>query len=197
MDATAMTFHGDSFHLAVDKGTLDAMMSPGTNEFAGATRTEFWNQLFLLGSFRNDSDSMTIIEGGLSCNSHCVLPVVASNPTLSVYCLTIPQPNSWCFHGLPLVFWIPEAMLEEVWRVLRPEGLLIVVSHSGKRLQLLKSHGTWQCLEIRKCRLSPQAGLGATATGGLGAWDWVDLQPAILRQPSSICCAANCLLVRP
>jgi hypothetical protein len=41
MDATAMTFDGDSFHLAVDKGTLDAMMSPGTNEFAGATRTEF------------------------------------------------------------------------------------------------------------------------------------------------------------
>ena len=41
MDATAMTFDGDSFHLAVDKGTLDAMMSPGTNELAGATWTEF------------------------------------------------------------------------------------------------------------------------------------------------------------
>ena len=37
MDATAMTFENDSFELAVDKGTLDAMMSPGTNEFAGAT----------------------------------------------------------------------------------------------------------------------------------------------------------------
>lgn len=68
-------------------------------------------------------------------------------------------------------------MLEEVWRVLRPEGLLIVVSHSGKRLQLLKSHGTWQCLEIRKCRLSPQAGFGGLHVGALGAWDWVDLQP--------------------
>ena len=90
-------------------------------------------------------------------------------------------------------------MLEEVWRVLRPEGLLIVVSHSGKRLQLLKSHGTWQCLEIRKCRLSPQAGLGGLQVGALGAWDWGGFATrfAILRQPSSICCAANCLLVRP
>ena len=48
-------------------------------------------------------------------------------------------------------------MVTEIWRVLEPDGLLILVSHNGKRLKLLKSCGTWQCLELRRCRLSPQA----------------------------------------
>lgn len=41
MDATAMTFETESFDLAVDKGTLDAMMSPGTSEFAEASQSKF------------------------------------------------------------------------------------------------------------------------------------------------------------
>ena len=38
MDATSMTFEDDRFDLAVDKGTLDAMMSAGDQEhtLAGA-----------------------------------------------------------------------------------------------------------------------------------------------------------------
>ena len=39
MDATAMTFKDESFHLAVDKGTLDAMMTSGNDEYAGAAWT--------------------------------------------------------------------------------------------------------------------------------------------------------------
>ena len=40
MDATSMTFEDDRFDLAVDKGTLDAMMSAGDQEhtLAGAAR---------------------------------------------------------------------------------------------------------------------------------------------------------------
>lgn len=45
----------------------------------------------------------------------------------------------------------------EVYRVLQPGGLWILVSHSGQRLVHLQSHGDWQCLELRRCRLSPQA----------------------------------------
>ncbi|CAK8994685.1 unnamed protein product [Durusdinium trenchii] len=82
MDATAMSFQDGTFNLAVDKGTLDAMMTSGSDEIAGA-------------------------------------------------------------------------MVSEIWRVLQPDGLLILISHSGKRLKLLTDG--WQCLELRRCRLSPQA----------------------------------------
>ncbi|CAK8994637.1 unnamed protein product [Durusdinium trenchii] len=37
MDATAMSFQDGTFNLAVDKGTLDAMMTSGSDEIAGAT----------------------------------------------------------------------------------------------------------------------------------------------------------------
>jgi len=86
MDATSMTFEDDRFDLAVDKGTLDAMMSAGDQEHT-----------------------------------------------------------------------LAGALLMETWRVLKPSGLLILVSHSGKRMKLLRSHGSWRCIELRRCRLSPQA----------------------------------------
>eukprot|EP00434_Breviolum_minutum_P035426 symbB.v1.2.031362.t1/scaffold3633.1/size69136/2 len=86
MDATSMTFEDDRFDLAVDKGTLDAMMSAGDQEHT-----------------------------------------------------------------------LAGALLSETWRVLKPSGLLILVSHSGKRMKLLRSHGHWRCIELRRCRLSPQA----------------------------------------
>lgn len=95
MDATAMTYGNDSFSLAVDKGTVDAMMSDGTG-------------------------------GG---------------------------------HVSP--------MAAEIWRTLRPGGIFLLVSHNGGRLALLdhavaECHGpsaTWEPLEVRRCRLSPQATL--------------------------------------
>lgn len=93
MDATAMTFEDNCFDLAVDKGTLDAMM----------------------------------------VGSEASIPV--------------------------------SAMTSEIWRTLRPGGVLILVSHNGNRMPLLdraveNSHGTqarWQQLDVRKCCLSPQA----------------------------------------
>ncbi|CAE7329870.1 unnamed protein product [Symbiodinium sp. CCMP2456] len=55
------------------------------------------------------------------------------------------------------------AMCREVWRVLQPGGIFILVSHSSKRMPILRSalgkNATWRCLELRRCRLSPQATL--------------------------------------
>ena len=68
------------------------------------------------------------------------------------------------------------ALCREVWRVLQPGGIFILVSHSGKRMPLLRSAlssfpvpaasdgsdvpvPAWRCLELRRCRLSPQATL--------------------------------------
>jgi len=92
MDATAMTFPHDSFDLAVDKGTVDAMMSGGGDDAA-------------------------------------------------------------------------MALSAEVWRTLRPGGIFVLVSHSGQRQAMLnegvcKAHNVcWEMLELRRCRLSPQATL--------------------------------------
>lgn len=94
MDATAMTFSTGSFGLAVDKGTLDAMM----------------------------------------CG--------ASGPNVA-------------------------AMIGEVYRTLQPGGVFLLVSHNGRRRELLDTsvqahHGPcarWEHLELRRCRLSPQATL--------------------------------------
>ncbi|CAK0840446.1 unnamed protein product, partial [Prorocentrum cordatum] len=96
MNATAMDFEDCSFDLAVDKGTLDAMMCGGAAGSGDAA--------------------------GLAA---------------------------------------------ETWRTLRPGGLLLLVSHNGGRRPLLdraveELHGAgagWEQLELRKCRLSPQATL--------------------------------------
>merc|ERR1712232_1475910 len=95
MDATAMTYGDKMFDLAVDKGTVDAMMCDGTG-------------------------------GG-----------------------NVSQ------------------MTAEIWRTLRPQGIFLLVSHNGSRLPLLDDaihacHGPsarWEPLEVRRCRLSPQATL--------------------------------------
>lgn len=94
MDATAMSLEDASFDLAVDKGTLDAMMHGGTS------------------------------GQGLAMD-----------------------------------------MTAEVWRILRPGGLFLLISHSGKRQPILDNavldkHGPsaqWELLELRKCALCPQA----------------------------------------
>ncbi|CAJ1331489.1 unnamed protein product [Effrenium voratum] len=91
MDCTQLAFGADSFRLACDKGTLDALMS-GARDSA-------------------------------------------------------------------------QQMVREVWRVLEPGGFFVLVSHSGRRLPLLRGSlgeaeaggGAWRCLERRKARLSPQA----------------------------------------
>lgn len=62
MDATAMSFQDGTFNLAVDKGTLDAMMTSGSDEIAGVpqmgsfftrTLTDYSNSYVYL--FRRDS----------------------------------------------------------------------------------------------------------------------------------------------
>lgn len=63
------------------------------------------------------------------------------------------------FRTRRLVTVTPQALLMETWRVLKPSGLLILVSHSGKRMKLSRSHGSWRCIELRRCRLSPQVGI--------------------------------------
>lgn len=89
MDATEMTFDDGRFSVAVDKGTLDAMMSSPT----GAD--------------------------------------------------------------------VASAMIAEVWRVLLPGGIFILVSHNGQRMPLMRAAvgDGWKCLELRRNRLSPQATL--------------------------------------
>jgi len=90
MDATAMSFDDCHFSVAIDKGTLDAMMSSTT----GAD--------------------------------------------------------------------VASAMIAEVWRVLLPGGVFVLVSHHGQRMPLIRAaagEGAWQCLELRRNRLSPQATL--------------------------------------
>lgn len=60
---------------------------------------------------------------------------------------------------------LASALSAEVWRTLRPGGLLVVISHSPARQAMLDEgvrarHGpsaAWELLELRKCRLSPQA----------------------------------------
>eukprot|EP00933_Yihiella_yeosuensis_P006529 TRINITY_DN11124_c0_g1_i1.p1 TRINITY_DN11124_c0_g1~~TRINITY_DN11124_c0_g1_i1.p1 ORF type:complete len:342 (-),score=69.62 TRINITY_DN11124_c0_g1_i1:222-1247(-) len=96
MDATKMSFDTNLFKVAVDKGTLDAMMSGGA-------------------------------EGADAAMS----------------------------------------MVAQVWRVLAPDGVFILVSHNGKRAPLLREALSnlgdqakrWRVLELRRCRLSPQATL--------------------------------------
>eukprot|EP00930_Biecheleria_cincta_P038308 TRINITY_DN2632_c0_g1_i1.p1 TRINITY_DN2632_c0_g1~~TRINITY_DN2632_c0_g1_i1.p1 ORF type:complete len:334 (-),score=65.81 TRINITY_DN2632_c0_g1_i1:25-972(-) len=98
MDATSMAFDGECFDTAVDKGTLDAMMSSGSG------------------------------------------------------------------HEIAM------AMVAEIWRVLRPGGVFLLVSHNGKRLPLLQEAlalqegeeasekpARWRCMDLRRNRLSPQA----------------------------------------
>lgn len=58
-----------------------------------------------------------------------------------------------------------EAMVAEVWRILRPGGLFLLVSHSAARQEVLQravteqsdDEGGWELVESRVCRLSPQA----------------------------------------
>lgn len=59
------------------------------------------------------------------------------------------------------------AMVAEIYRTLRPGGVFVLVSHNGRRQEVLDSavqmhhQGLpgWEHLERRKCRLSPQATL--------------------------------------
>jgi len=59
------------------------------------------------------------------------------------------------------------AMVAEIYRTLRPGGLFVLVSHNGRRHEVLDSalheHHSgvpgWERLDLRKCRLSPQATL--------------------------------------
>lgn len=96
MDVTAMSFEQDRFDVAVDKGTVDAMMAGG--------------------------------DGG-----HEVVGAAAA----------------------------------DIWRTLRPGGIFLLVSHNDARQEILDAgvsakHGpgaVWEVLELRKCRLSPQATL--------------------------------------
>mmetsp|Transcript_66857 Transcript_66857/g.157526 ORF Transcript_66857/g.157526 Transcript_66857/m.157526 type:complete len:314 (+) Transcript_66857:84-1025(+) len=64
-----------------------------------------------------------------------------------------------------------KAMCRQIWRVLQLQGIFILVSHSSNRMPLLREAlsesgacevaGTpaWHCVEMRRCRLSPQATL--------------------------------------
>ncbi|CAE8590636.1 unnamed protein product [Polarella glacialis] len=136
MDATHMSFGDALFDVAVDKGTLDALM------------------------------------GGGSSGSETV-----------------------------------KSMVAEVWRVLRPEGLFVLVSHNGTRLALLRAalqdaeakeapgagheaatssgpRQRWRCLEMRRCRLSPQATLINVLRSKLQGRPLIEAlrDPEILRQ---------------
>jgi len=60
---------------------------------------------------------------------------------------------------------LASAMTAEVWRTLRPGGVFLLISHNGRRHEVLinalaDKHGPsahWELLELRKCRLSPQS----------------------------------------
>merc|ERR1712176_1436248 len=59
------------------------------------------------------------------------------------------------------------SMVGEIWRVLRPRGIFMLVSHNAYRFELLdqaihvhdEGMANWECLEVRQCRLSPQGTL--------------------------------------